>query len=80
MSPSDQLSGTIPESRIMLNNLKYIGHIILIVHLIRSFKILSIPLLSLFFKFFTAFKISSSVNELFIFSLILSVKLLLSKV
>ena len=82
MSPSDQLSGTIPESRIMLNNLTYIGHIIVIVLLICSFKILSIPLLLLLFKIFTVtvFKISSPVNELFIFSLILSVKLLLSKV
>ena len=55
------------------------GHIIPMVLLICSFNILSIPLLLLFFNYFTAFRISSSVNGLLIVSL-LSIKLLCSNI
>ena len=59
ISPSAQLSGTIPVSKIKLNNCKYIGRKKWIVFFICTFKTLSDPGLLLFLRFFVAFRISS---------------------
>ena len=60
ISPTDQHSGTIPESNIILNNLTYIGRNRLVVVFICSFKIQSMPELLLFFNFLIALIISDS--------------------
>ena len=59
ISPSAQLSGTIPVSKIKLNNCKLIGRNTWIVFFICSFKTLSDPGLLLFLRFFVAFRIFS---------------------
>ena len=66
MSPSDQLSGIKPCSKIILKSFSYMDVIESIEQLICSFKISSTPGLLLFFRFLTGFKISSFVIGLFI--------------